>query len=96
MVDSDEWGEGGGVGTDGRVGSAAGPSSSMCALVVRVRARRLCARSSSACVLVVLSVGIRYVWVARRRCLREARRREWVGVVGCGLGRCSWALGCRL
>ena len=54
VVDSDEWGEGGGVGTDGRVGSAAGPSSSMCALVVRVRARRLCARSSSACVLVVV------------------------------------------
>ena len=100
-MNNDEWGEGGGVGTDGRGGSA-GPSSSVCALVVRVRA------------LVVLSVGVRYAWVARRRCLRDARRRPWVGVVGCGLGRvrrrwvvdcsrwgsfawagCSWVLVCR-
>ena len=56
-------GEVGGVGTDGRGGSAAGPSSSMCALVVWVRA------------LVVLSVGVRYAWVAHR-C-------PWVGVVSC-------------
>ena len=69
-------GEGGGVGTDGRGGSAAGPSSSVCALIIHVRA------------LVVLSVGVRYTWVA---CCRP-----WVGVVSCGLGRCSWALGCRL
>ena len=60
-------GEGGGVGTDGRGGSAAGPSSSVCTLVVRV------------CALVDLSMGVRYVWVARRHCLREARRRPWVG-----------------
>ena len=87
-------GGGGRVGTDGRVGSAAGPSSSMCVLVVRVHACCLCVRLSSACVLVVLSVGIRYVWAVCHCCLREARCREWVGVVGCGLGRCSWVLGC--
>ena len=34
VVDSDEWGEGGGVGTDGRGGSAAGPSSFVCTLVI--------------------------------------------------------------
>ena len=33
-MDSVEWGQGEGVGTDGRGGSAAGPSSSVCALVV--------------------------------------------------------------
>ena len=81
-VDSDEWGEGGGVGTDGRGGSAAGPPSSVCTLVVRVRA------------LVVLSMGVHYAWVARRRCLRETPRHPWVGVIGCGLGHCSWVLGC--
>ena len=48
-------------------------SSSVCMLVVCVRARRLCARSSSVCMLIILSVGIHYVWVARRRCLRGAR-----------------------
>ena len=52
-MDSDEWGEGGGVGTDERGGCAAGPLSSMCVLVVCVRARRLCARLSSVCALVV-------------------------------------------
>ena len=29
-------------------------------------------------------MGVRYAWVARRRCLREACCRLWVGVVGCG------------
>ena len=33
-MDSVEWGEGQGVGTDGRGGSAAGPLSSVCALVI--------------------------------------------------------------
>ena len=33
-MDSVEWGEGQGVGTDGRGGSAAGSSSSVCALVI--------------------------------------------------------------
>ena len=102
-MDSDEWGEGSGVGTYERGGSAARPSSSVCALVVRVRARRLCAhsssvctlvvrvrarrlcaRSSSVCALIVLSMGVRYAWVARRRCLREARRCLGVGVISCG------------
>ena len=59
-------------------------SSSVCALVVCVRARCPSGRSSSVCALVVLSMGVRYAWVARRRCLREARRRLGVGVVGCG------------
>ena len=55
----------GGLGTDGRGGSAAGPSSSVC-------------------VLIVLSGGIHYAWVACRHCLREAHHCLWVGVVGCG------------
>ena len=46
-MNNDEWGEGGGVGTEGRGGSA-GPSSSVCTLVVRVHARRSCARSRHA------------------------------------------------
>ena len=73
-----EWGVGEGVGTDGRGGSAAGPSS-VCALVVCVRTGRLPACSLSVCVLVVLSVGVRYVWVARRHCLRGARLRPGWG-----------------
>ena len=52
-MDSDEWGVGSGVGTFERGGSAARPSSSVCALVVCVRARRSCARSSSVCALIV-------------------------------------------
>ena len=40
-MDSDEWGEGGRVGTDERGGCAAGPSSSVCVLVVCVHACRL-------------------------------------------------------
>ena len=57
-MDSDEWGEGGGVGTYERGGSAARPSSSVCALVVRVHAhcpvhgRSLCVGGAS-----LLSVG---------------------------------------
>ena len=53
VVDSDEWGEGSGVGTYERGGSAARPSSSMWALIVCVHTRRLCARSLSMCALVV-------------------------------------------
>ena len=54
------------------------------------------------CALVVLSVGVRYAWVAHHRCLREARRRLGVGVIGCGpwvvflfvgCGRCWWVWG---
>ena len=48
---------------------------------------RPCACSSSVCALIVLSVGIHYAW--------GARRRPWVGVVGCGLGRCS-LFGCHV
>ena len=81
-MDNDEWGEGGGWGTDGRGGSAAGPSSSVCMLVIHVRT------------LVVLSMGVRYALVACHRCLRDMHCCLWVGVVSCGLGRCSWALGC--
>ena len=43
----------GGLGTDGRGGSAVGPSSSVCALVVHVHTRRPCAHLLSLCVLVV-------------------------------------------
>ena len=82
-MDSDEWGEGGGVGTDGRVGTAAGPLSSMCALVVRVRTRRPCARSSSVCALVV---HVR----ARRPCARSSSR-EGGGMGNDGAGGC-WAV----
>ena len=60
--------------------------------------RHPCARSSFVCALIVLSMGVRYAWVACRRCLREASCRLWVGVVGCGpwvvflfVGRgCRW------
>ena len=52
-MDSDEWGEGSGVGTYERGGSAARPSSSVCALVICVRACRLCARSLSIWALVI-------------------------------------------
>ena len=60
------------------------------ALVVHVRALavRVCALVVGVRALVVLSVGVHYAWVACR-C-------PWVGVVHCGLGRCSWGLGCRL
>ena len=57
---------------------------------------------SSMCALVVLSRGVCYAWVAHHHCLREARRRLWVGVIGCGpwvvflfvgRGRCWWVWG---
>ena len=82
-MDSDEWGEGSGVGTYERGGSAARPSSSVWALVVCVGAHRLCGRLSSVWALVVLSMGVHYAWVAHRRCLREVRHRLWVGVISC-------------
>ena len=85
-----EWGVGEGVGTDGRGGSAAGLSSSVCALVVCVRAGRLRARSSFVCVLVV-RVRARRPVRGRSLCVGGASSLSkggasspWVGLVSCG------------
>ena len=100
VVDSDEWGEGSGVGTYERGGSAARLSSSVCALVVCVCAHHPCARSSSMCVLIVhvrtrpsLSKGAsssvgggRQLWGLGGLSIRG----PWSLLVG--VGRCSWVL----
>ena len=107
MADSVEWGEGEGVGTDGRGGSAAGLLSSMCALVVL---------SVGSCyVWVVCCHCLReahhrpWVRVISWGCwvvVLFMGSGHWLGVLGggsirgwsssfVGVGRCSQALGCQ-
>ena len=97
-------GEGVGVGTDGRGGSAAGPSSSMCALIVCALVICVCTHlpvhRCSLCVGGALSLskggmlssmgGGRQLWALGGCSIRE----QWSSFVG--VGHCSWALGCPL